>query len=72
MGGHEGMALSDRHRAWQEAGDELVPDYVDVEYTEREFEEIRARIAHAMMSVGMVEEERERMLEGLEEVLAEG
>ena len=51
---------------------ELVRDYVDENYTERELEEIRARIAHGMLSVGMEEGERERLLEGLEEELGEG
>ena len=71
MSEQEGMTTGEWHRSWREAADELVAEYVDAEYTERELEEIRTRIAHAMMSVGMEEDERERLLDGLEEELGE-
>ena len=71
MSEQEGVTTGEWHRASREAAAELVRDYVDENYTERELEEIRARIAHAMMSLGMEEEERERLLDGLEEELGE-
>jgi hypothetical protein len=39
MSEQEGMVAGEWQRAWREAANEIVSDYLDVDYTEREFGE---------------------------------